>query len=88
MIAARLLGAALLAAAVPAAVLTGPRQSSARAADAAAVDAVFAGYGPSTPGCAVGIAGRGALVGFPLELMDEPADLSAVLASLLDFVAP
>jgi hypothetical protein len=37
---------------------------------------------------AVGIAGRGVLVGFPLELMDDPADLSAVLAALIDFVAP
>ncbi len=38
-------------------------------------------------GAAVGIAGRGVLVGFPLELIDDPDDLAAVMAALLGFVA-
>jgi hypothetical protein len=37
---------------------------------------------------AVGVAGKGALVGFPLETIDAPADLASVVGELLAFVAP
>src|SRR5262249_26246195 len=41
-------------------------------------------YGSGTA-AAVGIAGKGALVGFPLELVDTPAHLSAVVQALLTY---
>jgi len=37
---------------------------------------------------AVGLPGRGVVVGFPLEVIENPGDLAAVVAGLIDFVAP
>jgi hypothetical protein len=42
-------------------------------------------YATGTP-AAVGLPGRGALVGFPLELVDSDAALAEVLGPLLDYV--
>jgi hypothetical protein len=42
-------------------------------------------YGNNKP-AAVGVAGRAAWVGFPLELIDAPADRAAVVNALLTFV--
>ncbi|HUQ06228.1 MAG TPA: hypothetical protein VM261_27175 [Kofleriaceae bacterium] len=50
--------------------------------------AVILRYGAAGPAAAVGIAGRAAIVGFPLETIEEPAQLDAVVDALVDFVTP
>ncbi len=44
-------------------------------------------YG-SGPGAAVGIASQAALVGFPLELIDDPGERATTVSALIDFVDP
>jgi hypothetical protein len=45
---------------------------------------VVLSYGNSAS-AGVGVQGRGVLVGFPLELIDAPGDLAAVVKALLGF---
>ncbi len=48
---------------------------------------VILNYATATPAGA-GFPGQTAVVGFPIELVDSPADLSALVAALRSFVAP
>jgi hypothetical protein len=45
-------------------------------------------YGAAGPAAAVGIPGRAAIVGFPLETIESTAQLDAVVDALIAFVAP
>lgn len=49
--------------------------------------AVVLAYGTGAP-AAVGLAGRAVIVGFPLETIEDPDDLDAVVAALRGFVDP
>ena len=54
---------------------------------ATGLGAVVLAYGTGAP-AAVGLAGRAVIVGFPLETIEDPDDLDAVVAALRGFVDP